>query len=131
MSQPQTKPMKDSLSDLTREILQFRDDRDWAQFHTLRQLAAAIAIEAAELQEVLLWKNDEQATEMLEDERGAKRIRHELADLLIYTLLMAASVGVDPADAIREKLSHNGINYPVNDSKGRSTKYTELPRGSG
>ena len=73
-----------SLSDLTRDILQFRDERDWSQFHTPRHLAAALAIEAAELQEILLWKSDEEAQTLLGEGPGAKRVRHEIADILIY-----------------------------------------------
>lgn len=109
------------------EVLRFRDERDWAQFHTPRQLAAALAIEAAELQEILLWKTDEQAAELMRDDAGAEGVRHEVADILIYALLMAASGGFDPVSAIREKLALNAEKYPVSESKGRATKYTELP----
>ena len=119
--------MSASFVDLTREILQFRDERDWAQFHTPRQLAAAIAIEAAELQELLLWRTDEEARELIGDGPGAARARHEIADILIYVLLMAATAGIDPAAAVREKLTHNAEKYPVSESKGRATKYTDLP----
>ena len=122
--------MNDSLSDLTREVLRFRDERAWAQFHTLRQLAAAIAIEAAELQEVLLWKTDQQASDMIKDGVGATRLRHEIADILIYAMLLAATAGIDPAEAVRGKLVHNAEKYPVPESKGRSAKYTDLPSAS-
>ena len=118
--------MSDSVSELTRAILQFRDERDWGQFHTPRRLAAALAIEAAEIQEVLLWKTDEEIGELVSTERGAERLRHEIADVLIYALLMAHAVGVDPAAAVQEKLANNAAKYPVSRSKGRSTKYTDL-----
>ena len=119
--------MNISLEDLTRDVVRFRDQRDWAQFHTPRQLAAALAIEAAELQEVLLWKTDEEVRGLVTDEAGAARTRHELADILIYALLFAEATGIDIAAAVREKLVHNAEKYPVTDSKGRATKYTELP----
>lgn len=118
--------MSNSLDDLTREILRFRDERDWAQFHTPRQLAAAIAIEAAELQEVLLWKSDAEVSQSVRTGDGAGRLRREIADVLIYALLMADAVGIDPWVAIREKLAENALKYPVDRAKGRATKYTDL-----
>ena len=108
-----------------REIVAFRDARDWRQFHTPRNLAAAVSIEAAELQEVMLWKTDREVDELLEGEKH-ERIREELADVLIFALLLAHETGVDPADAIRRKLERNEGKYPVDRAKGRADKYTEL-----
>lgn len=118
--------MADSLSELTRDIMQFRDEREWGQFHTPRQLAAALAIEAAELQEVLLWKSDEEVRDLVGTRQGVERLAHEIADVLIFGLLMANAVGIDPAAAVKEKLLENATKYPVSRSKGRATKYTDL-----
>ena len=113
------------FQDVLREILAFRDARDWAQFHTPRNLAAAVAIEAAELQEVLLWMSDDEVDQLLEGEKH-ERVKEELADVLIYAFLMAHEADVDPIDAIRRKLEKNEGKYPVDRAKGRSDKYSEL-----
>ncbi len=112
--------MTTSLDDLTQAILAFRDERDWGQFHTPRHLASAIAIEAAELQEVFLWRSDSEALELA---RGARseHVGDEIADVIIYALLLANSVGIDPSAAIKGKLSKNAEKYPVALSKGRAT----------
>lgn len=119
--------MNKSLAELTAEVLQFVDERDWAKFHTPRQLATAIAIEAAELQETLLWKDDAEVRALITSESGSLRVRHEVADILIYVLLMAAASGIDLSAAVREKLAYNADKYPVEESKGRATKYRVLP----
>ncbi|QJR35217.1 nucleotide pyrophosphohydrolase [Gemmatimonas groenlandica] len=109
------------------EILAFRDARDWKQFHTPKNLAAALSIEVGELQETLLWKTDEQITESLRQTEKFNRIRDEVADVLIYALLFAEATGVDPVTAIRSKLQGNAEKYPVETSKGSALKYSELP----
>ncbi|MEI6037098.1 MAG: MazG-like family protein [Planctomycetota bacterium] len=104
----------------------FRDARDWAQFHTPKNLAAAIAIEAAELQERFLWKTDAEVDSQMQ--AGAKRDAtiEEIADVLLYALLLADRLDVDIGKAIRNKLAANERKYPVALAKGRANKYTEL-----
>lgn len=107
----------------------FRDDRDWKQFHHPKDLAAAIAIEAGELQEQFLWKtNDEVATDLLVPARR-QAVVDELADVLICTLLLADRLGVDIDTAVREKTAANAKKYPVSKARGTARKYTELRRG--
>jgi NTP pyrophosphatase (non-canonical NTP hydrolase) len=118
--------MSDSLAILSAEILAFRDERDWAQFHSLRNLATAIGIEVAELQELLLWKTDEEVATLISQEDQRAKIEAEIADILIYSLLLAARVSADPANIVRAKLQANSEKYPVDKARGRSTKYTEL-----
>lgn len=112
------------LEDLTRRIVEFRDERDWKQFHSPRNLAVSISIEAAELLELFQWSSD--AT--LETDVDARRgdIERELADGLIYTLLMAHETGVDLETAVASKLSENDAKYPTEKARGSRTKYTEL-----
>ena len=110
--------MSDPLSELTREIVAFRDAREWAQFHDPKNLALAISIEAAELNEHFLWKDPG-------DER-AEGVREELADVLIYALLMAHHYGADPAALVRAKLLVNEAKYPADRARGRADKYTDL-----
>jgi hypothetical protein len=103
------------------EILRFRDDRDWKQFHTPKDLAISLSLEAAELLEVFQWSG---ADLECADKRG--RIQEELADVLSYCFLMADACGLDPDQILRDKLLRNAEHYPVEKARGRSAKYTEL-----
>lgn len=111
------------ISELTELLVEFREERDWAQFHTPRNLAAAVSIEAGELQEHFLWE-DEGATEP--DSDSLENMRDEIADVLIFALLFCHEADIDPARAVRRKLDKNRRKYPVNKARGRSAKYTEL-----
>jgi NTP pyrophosphatase (non-canonical NTP hydrolase) len=112
------------LDDLTRRIVEFRDERDWKQFHSPRNLAASVSIEAAELLEVFQWSSDES----LEADIAARRtdLERELADILIHCLLLAHDTGVDPESAIDAKLAENAAKYPTEKARGNRAKYTEL-----
>jgi len=112
--------------DLTRAIVAFRDRRNWRQFHSLKNLAAGLSIEAAELQELLLWKTDAEVDTFLRSRSGRQRLGEEIADVLIFGLLLCHEVGLDPATAVRRKLGQNAKKYPVRLAKGRALKYTEL-----
>lgn len=115
-----------SLAELTEEIVRFRDEREWAQFHSARNLAAALSIEAAELQEAMLWKSDEEVQRQIADRVAAADLAREVADVLIYALLFCDRVGIDPARAIRTKLQENAAKYPAERAKGKATKYDRL-----
>lgn len=115
-----------AIQDLIDELIAFRDAREWEQFHTPRNLAAALAIEAAELQEEMLWKSDREVAELVGSSSGRERVSEEIADVMIYALLFCEAVGVEPISAVRAKLQKNAAKYPVEKSKGRSAKYTEL-----
>lgn len=114
------------LEFLTGLVVAFRDARDWKQFHLPNQLAAAISIEAAELQEQFLWKSPEQAASLSLDESKRATIGEELADVLIYSLLLAHELNLDPAAVIQDKLAKNAEKYPVDKARGSASKYTEL-----
>lgn len=114
------------FQDLTRAIVAFRDRRDWKQFHSLRNLAAGLSIEAAELQEILLWKSEAEVEALLRSTRGRQRVAEEIADVLVFSLLVCHEAGLDPAQVVRGKLRQNAKKYPVRLAKGRALKYTEL-----
>jgi NTP pyrophosphatase (non-canonical NTP hydrolase) len=113
-----------TLGELQARIRRFRDARDWAQFHTLKDLAAAIAVEAAELQEILLWQSPEGEPELLARRRG--EIEAELADVFIQVANFSLAAEVDLAEAVQRKLAENEAKYPVDKARGRATKYTGL-----
>jgi NTP pyrophosphatase (non-canonical NTP hydrolase) len=108
----------DEIKQLTDAVLRFRDARDWAQFHNPKDLALGLSIEASELLECFLWKDAKAADHA--------KIKEEIADVLIYTLLLAHESKIDLAQAIKEKLAQNDAKYPVDKAKGKSTKYDQL-----
>jgi len=114
------------IREIIRELVAFRDEREWKQFHTPRQLAAALSIEVGELQQTMLWKTDEEVALALNDQEVRSEIGDEIADVLSFVLLLAHDLGLDPADLIRSKLKKNEERYPAEKSRGRSTKYDKL-----
>lgn len=104
----------------------FVKDREWDSFHTPKNLSMALAGEAGELVEIFQWLTPEQSFEVMKDSKKALQIRHELADILYYTLRIADRLDVDLEKSMLEKLKQNAKRYPVKLSKGNATKYTEL-----
>lgn len=114
--------MKDSITQITEALVAFRDERNWKQFHNPKDLALALSIEAAELNELFLWKQDEDEWKEIREER----IREELADIFAYAFLLAEKYDLDVHQIVAEKISKNGEKYPVDKSHNISTKYTDL-----
>ena len=106
------------MKELTKAIRQFTEERDWDQFHNGKDLALALSIEAAELNEAFLWKD---ASEV-----KLEKVREELADIFNYAFLIADKYGLDVREIVMEKLAKNAEKYPGEKSKGKSKKYTEL-----
>ncbi|MEI6239989.1 MAG: MazG-like family protein [Planctomycetia bacterium] len=119
----------DTLAELTAAVAAFRDDRDWAQFHTPKNLAAAIAIEAAELQERFLWKTDTEVDQDLADAAKKAGVAEEIADVVMFAMLLSDRLGIDLTEAIAAKLAANEQKYPVKLARGNARKYTELQDG--
>lgn len=105
----------------TTQILQFRDDRDWKQFHNPKDLAISISLESAELLEIFQWSADDLYCEDKKD-----RIKEELADVLIYSILLADCCGLDIDEIIQNKIKKNNEKYPVGKAKGSKEKYDRL-----
>ena len=103
---------------LIRQIVEFRDQRNWAQFHNPKDLALGLSIEAAELNELFLWKKPEEANPV--------RVREELADILIFALMLLEKYGLDLEEIVREKLAANAEKYPADEARNSATKYTDL-----
>jgi len=113
----------DSLDETIKEILAFRDEREWSQFHTPKSLAALISIEAAELQETMVWKPDAEVTEFLKTPQGREEVAEELADVLVATLLLCRRAGVEPIEAIHSKLRRNTEKYPSQVVRGKAIQH--------
>lgn len=115
-----------TLPTLTQALLQFRDERNWAQFHSLRNLIVSLNLEAAELLELTQWKSDAETAALPDDESALQALRDECADILLYLLLIADKAGINLEEAARAKLAKNAAKYPVEKSYGSSRKYTQL-----
>ena len=116
--------MTDPLRDLRDELRAFAAERDWDQFHSPRNLATALAVEAAELLEPFQWLTDEQSRSLPPDTRAA--VEEEIADVLLYLVRLADKLDVDLAAAARAKIVRNSEKYPVEKARGSSRKYDAL-----
>src|SRR5690349_6602897 len=108
-----------------REVLrQFAAERDWDQFHSPKNLASALSVEAAELLECFQWLTEDQSRQLTPAQRS--QVRDELADVLNYLVRLADKLDVDLLDAAREKIAKNAVKYPADKARGSMRKYTEL-----
>ena len=104
--------------EITQALIRFRNERDWEQFHNPKDLAIALNVESAELLELFLWKDSNQA--------NLDRIKEELADVFAYAFLLAEKLNLDVRKIVLEKIELNSKKYPVEKSKGTAKKYTDL-----
>lgn len=118
MAKKKATKLNSDIDEIIQSLIQFRDARDWQQFHNAKDLAIAINIEASELLELFLWKKAEDAKE--------ERIKEELADVLAFAFLLAEKYKLDVKQIILEKINQNNLKYPVEKSKGTAKKYNEF-----
>ena len=113
--------MVNKVEKVLAEILKFRKERDWEQFHNPKDLAISLSIEASELLENFQWKNSQVALE-----ENMENIKDELADVFIYSLMLAHDLDLNVSDIIHNKVQKNAKKYPVEKAIGTNKKYTEL-----
>ncbi len=106
------------ISEITRALLTFRDERNWSQFHNSKDLALALCIEAAELTELFLWKEA--------DEVDAAKLKEELADVFSFAFLLAEKHSFDVKEIVLNKIQKNAERYPVHKAKNSAAKYDQL-----
>lgn len=116
--------MKDSLRDLAVQLERFAQEREWQPFHSPKNLASALVVEAGELLEHFQWLTENQSREVSPEKRDA--IGAEIADVLLYLIQLSSSLGIDPIAAAQEKMRANALKYPVDKARGNSKKYDEL-----
>lgn len=104
--------------EIIKELLKFRNERDWEQFHNPKDLALAINVEAGELLELFLWKNA--------DEANKEKVKEELADIFAYAFLLAEKYQFDVKEIVFDKIQRNAEKYPIEKAKGSAKKYNEL-----
>lgn len=112
------------IEKLKEMVVQFRDDRDWKQFHNPKDLAISMLLEAGEVLEHFQWKDEKAQWTHIEDKK--EDIGDELADVLYWILLLSNDLNIDISEAFVRKLQKNDAKYPVEKAKGRNAKYTEL-----
>jgi len=123
--QPLSDPtMPTEIESLQKALREFAAERDWDQFHSPKNLATALAVEAAEILEHFQWLTEEQSRSL--PEAKLDEAAEELADVLLYLVRLSDKLGIDLMAAATDKLRKNATKYPVEKSKGKSTKYTEL-----
>jgi dCTP diphosphatase len=115
---------KDSIKGLQQKVIQFRDARDWKQFHNPKDVALSLVLEAGEVMEHFQWKSEQEISEYIKKHK--EEIGDELADVLYWVLLMANDLQIDLPTAVVKKLKKNDKKYPVKKAKGKHTKYTKL-----
>jgi len=106
------------IKQITEELIKFRNERDWEQFHNPKDLALAINIESSELLEEFLWKKAEEAR--------IEKVQEELADVFAYAFLLADKYDFDVKQIVLDKIKRNGEKYPIDKAKGTAKKYNEL-----
>ena len=106
------------IKDIIQQILQFRDERDWKQFHNPKDLAISLSVESSELLEIFLWKSDQEIDQL--------KLKDELADVFYAAFLLADAFQLDVKEIIENKLAKNELKYPIEKAKGSNKKYDEL-----
>jgi NTP pyrophosphatase (non-canonical NTP hydrolase) len=106
------------IKELVQKLIEFRNERNWEQFHNSKDLALALSIEAAELNELFLWKKAEDVNE--------EKLKEELADIFAFALLLAEKHKLDVVEIVQAKIKKNGEKYPVDKARGSAKKYNEL-----
>lgn len=110
------------MNELIEKLREFAAERDWEQFHTPKNLAMALSVEAAELVEIFQWLTPEQSANLTPER--LQHLREEVGDVLLYLLRICDITGIDPREAAEEKLEKNAEKYPAHLAKGRMDKYT-------
>lgn len=116
--------MSRGLDETIKKIIEFREERDWEQFHDPKNLAEAISIEAGELLEQFLWSTTEESRKVADSK--LEKVKEEISDILIFLVYMCNTLGIDLATEVEKKMEANRKKYPVDKSKGTSKKYTDL-----
>ena len=117
-------PPEDRLQTLAHALQQFADARDWGPFHSPKNLASALIVEAGELLEHFQWLTEDQSRQLAPDKKQA--VAHEMADVLLYLVQLSTVLGIDLMDAAQSKMTLNAQKYPVEQARGHSRKYDAL-----
>ncbi|MBD3280617.1 nucleotide pyrophosphohydrolase [Candidatus Dojkabacteria bacterium] len=120
------KQNKTTLEEFTQRAIDFRDRRDWKQFHNPKNIAGSLVIEASELLELFQWIEGKDSEEF--SKKKLQEVKDEMADVLVYLATLAHDLDIDLLEAAIEKIRKNDEKYPVEKAKGKATKYTEFKK---
>ncbi len=112
------------INEITEKIIQFRDERDWMQFHDPKNMAVSIILEASELLEHFQWKTKEEVEKYVMQNKS--EIKDEIADIALYLFELANNLGISLNSAMEEKLKKNKAKYPIEKAQGKHTKYDKV-----
>lgn len=118
-----------NIEAIQQDLREFAEARDWNPFHSPKNLAMALAVEAAELMENFQWLTEEESRRLEERPEDYRAVREEVADVQIYLLRLADLLGIDLETAVRDKMSRNAEKYPVELAKGNAVKYNRRASG--
>lgn len=114
------------IEKINNEVQKFVDDRDWSQFHSIKNLSMALSVEASELVEIFQWMKEEDSNQVKNDPKLKGKVSEEIADVFVYLMRVAVKCEIDIEQVTLEKIKRNAEKYPVDKSKGRSNKYSDL-----
>ena len=117
---------KPDIKSLTNRLIDFRDDRNWKQFHSLKDLIISLNLEAGELLELTQWKDAKEFEVSVAGGQARRDLQEECADVLLYLLLIAEKSGIDLLQVASDKIDKNAKKYPVDKSRNNAKKYTQL-----
>jgi NTP pyrophosphatase (non-canonical NTP hydrolase) len=114
------------LKKLNQDIEQFIQDRDWDQFHSVKNLTMALNVESSELMEIFQWISEEKSNQIKDDPKVLSKVEDEVADVFVYLMRIMSKSGIDLETAVRNKMKKNADKYPVELARGNSKKYNEF-----
>lgn len=114
------------LKKLNNEIEKFVTDRDWDQFHSVKNLSMALNVESSELMEIFQWLTEEQSNQVKNNPKLLTKVEDEVADIFVYLLRIVSKTNIDLEQAVLRKIQKNAEKYPVEKAKGNARKYDEL-----
>lgn len=115
-----------NVEKINTEVSKFIEDRDWDQFHSIKNLSMALSVETSELVEIFQWLKESESNEVSSNPKLKSKVEEEISDIFIYLMRIAIKSGVDIEEAVFNKIKKNSEKYPVEKAKGSATKYTEL-----
>ncbi|MFG1501093.1 nucleotide pyrophosphohydrolase [Halobacteriovorax sp. XZX-3] len=107
-------------------VSKFNEERDWDQFHSIKNLSMALSVEASELVEIFQWLKESESNEVINDPELKSRVEEEISDIFIYLMRIAFKSGIDIESSVMKKIKLNSEKYPIEKAKGSAKKYSEL-----
>ena len=115
-----------NVEKINKEVSKFIEERDWDQFHSIKNLSMALSVESSELVEIFQWLKESESNEVFSNQKLKAKVEEEISDIFIYLMRIAVKSGVNIEEAVLRKIHKNAKKYPVEKAKGSAKKYNEL-----